>query len=134
LVQVLTRTDRQTERALLEHLDATVPEIADQVRAKMFLFEDIAKLDDRTIQRIMRELDLKELAKALKGASEEMRAAIFRNMSSRAAEMLQDELEAMGPMRADQLSRAQRNIINIVRRLEEQEEIVINRGGETDMV
>lgn len=134
LVQVLTRTDRQIERALLEHLDATVPEIADQVRAKMFLFEDIAKLDDRTIQRIMRELDLKELAKSLKGASEEMRTAIFRNMSSRAAEMLQDELEAMGPMRVDQLSRAQRNIINIVRRLEEQEEIVINRGGETEMV
>jgi flagellar motor switch protein FliG len=134
LVQVLTRTDRQTERALLDHLDATVPDIADQIRAKMFLFEDIAKLDDRTIQRIIRELDLKELAKALKNMREDMRAAIYRNMSSRAAEMLQDELETMGPMRSDQVSRAQRNIVNVVRRLEEQEEIVINRGGENEIV
>jgi flagellar motor switch protein FliG len=134
LVQVLTRTDRQTERTLLEHLDATVPEVADQIRAKMFLFEDIAKLDDRTIQRIIRELDLKELAKALKGSKEDMRAAIYRNMSSRAAEMLQDELETMGPMRLDQISRSQRTIVSVVRRLEEQEEIVINRGGESEIV
>jgi flagellar motor switch protein FliG len=134
LVQVLTRTDRQTERALLEHLDATVPEVADQIRSKMFLFEDIAKLEDRTIQRIIRELDLKELAKALKGTKEDMRAAIYRNMSSRAAEMLQDELETMGPMRSDQISRSQRNIVSIVRRLEEQEEIVINRSGENELV
>jgi flagellar motor switch protein FliG len=129
LVQVLTRTDRQTERTLLDHLDATVPEVAEQIRAKMFLFEDIAKLDDRTIQRIIRELDLKEMAKALKNAREDMRTAIYRNMSSRAAEMLQDELETMGPMRSDQVSRAQRSIVNVVRRLEEQEEIVINRAG-----
>lgn len=134
LVQVLTRTDRQTERALLEHLDATVPEVADQIRSKMFLFEDIAKLDDRTIQRIIRELDLKDLAKALKGAKEDMRTAIYRNMSSRAAEMLQDELETMGPMRSDQISRSQRNIVSVVRRLEEQEEIVINRSGENELV
>ena len=129
LVQVLMRTDRQTEKALLEHLDVTVPEIADQIRSKMFLFEDIAKLDDRTIQRIIREVDLKELGKSLKNAGEPLRTAIYRNMSSRAAEMLQDELETMGPMRADQISRAQRGIVNIVRRLEEQEEIVIIRGG-----
>ena len=129
LVQVLTRTDRQTEKALLEHLDVTVPEIADQIRSKMFLFEDIAKLDDRTIQRIIREVDLKELGKSLKSAGEPLRTAIYRNMSSRAAEMLQDELETMGPMRADQVNRAQRGIVNIVRRLEEQEEIVIIRGG-----
>ncbi len=134
LVQVLSRTDRQTERALLEHLDATVPDVADQIRAKMFLFEDIAKLDDRTIQRIIRELDLKELAKALKITRDDMRAAIYRNMSSRAAEMLQDELETMGPVRSDQVSRAQRNIVGVVRRLEEQEEIVINRGGESEVV
>lgn len=129
LVQVLTRTDRQIEKALLEHLDAAVPEIADQIRSKMFLFEDIAKLDDRTIQRIIREVDLKELAKSLKNAKEDLRAAIYRNMSSRAAEMLKDELEAMAPMRVDQISRAQRGIVNIIRRLEEQEEIVIMRGG-----
>ncbi len=134
LVQVLTRTDRQTEKVLLEHLDTTMPEIADQIRSKMFLFEDIAKLDDRTIQRIIREVDMKEVAKALKSTNETMRAAIYRNMSSRAAEMLQDELETMGPVRADQVSRAQRGIVNIVRRLEEQEEIVINRGGEGDAV
>jgi flagellar motor switch protein FliG len=134
LVQVLTRTDRQTEKVLLEYLDVAVPEIADQIRSKMFLFEDIAKLDDRTIQRIIREVDLKELAKSLKTAAEPMRSAIYRNMSSRAAEMLQDELETMGPMRSDQVSRAQRGIVNIVRRLEEQEEIVIARGNESDIV
>lgn len=134
LVQVLTRADRQIERALLEHLDATIPEIADQIRSKMFLFEDIAKLDDRAIQRIIREVDLKELAKALRGTREDMRTAIYRNMSSRAAEMLQEELESMGPMRAEQVSRAQRGIVNIVRRLEEQEEIIINRGNDTELM
>lgn len=132
LVQVLTRADRQTERSLLEHLDATVPEIADQIRSKMFMFEDISKLDDRSIQRIIREVDLKELARALRGTNEGMRTSIYRNMSARAADMLREELEAMGPMRADQVSRAQRGIINIVRRLEEQEEIVINRAGNGD--
>jgi flagellar motor switch protein FliG len=135
LVQVLVRTDRQTERSLLEHLDATAPEIADQIRAKMFVFEDIAKLDDRSIQRIIREVDLKELARALRGTKEDLRSAIFRNMSSRAAEMLRDEIDTMGPMRADQVSRSQRAIVNIVRRLEEQEEIVINRtGGENELL
>jgi flagellar motor switch protein FliG len=133
LVQVIMRTDRQTERTLLEQLDAAVPEIAEQVRAKMFVFEDIAKLDDRTIQRIIREVDLKELSRALKGAKDEMRVCIYRNMSTRAAEMLQDELDAMGPVRADHVSRAQRNIVNIVRRLEEQEEIIINRGNNENL-
>lgn len=134
LVQVLTRADRQMERTLLEHMDATIPEIADQIRSKMFLFEDIAKLDDRAIQRIIREVDLKELAKALRGTREDMKTAIYRNMSSRAAEMLQEELDSMGPMRADQVSRAQRAIVNIVRRLEEQEEIIINRGNDTELM
>lgn len=133
LVQVLMRSERQTERTLLEHLDATVPEIADQIRAKMFVFEDIAKLDDRAIQRIIREVDLKELSRALKGVKEDIRGFIYRNMSSRAAEMLKDELETMGPMRADQVSRAQRNIVNVIRRLEEQEEIVIQRG-DTELI
>ncbi len=134
LVQVLMRSDRNTERALLEHLEATAPDLADQIRSKMFVFEDIAKLEDRAIQRIIREVDLKDLARALRGTKEEMRRAIFRNMSTRAAEMLQDEIETMGAMRADQVSRAQRSIVSIVRRLEEQEEIVINRGGENEMV
>ena len=128
MVQVLMRADRQTERSLLEHLDAVVPELAEQIRAKMFVFEDIGKLDDRSIQRIIREVDMKELARALRGVTEDMKQSIFRNMSSRAAEMLRDELETMAPMRADQVSRAQRSIVNIVRRLE-QEEIIINRGG-----
>lgn len=134
LVQVLMRADRQTERTLLEHLDATVPEIADQIRSKLFVFEDIAKLDDRSIQRIIREVDLKELARALRGTREDIRKAIYRNMSSRAAEMLGDEIETLGPMRADQVSRAQRSIVNIVRRLEEQEEIVINRTDGDELV
>ncbi len=134
LVQVLTRTDRSTEKSLLEHLDATVPDIADQIRAKMFIFEDIAKLDDRAIQRIIREVDLKELARALRGTKEDMKSAIYRNMSTRAAEMLKDEIETMGPMRADQVSRAQRAIVNIVRRLEEQEEIIVNRGNELELL
>jgi flagellar motor switch protein FliG len=134
LVQVIMRTDRTTERALLEYLDSTIPEIAEQIRAKMFVFEDIAKLDDRSIQRIIREVDLKELAKAMRGAKDEMRACIYRNMSSRAADMLRDELESMGPMRPDQISRAQRAVVNIVRRLEEQEEIVLTRGGENERI
>ncbi|HKD74255.1 MAG TPA: flagellar motor switch protein FliG [Ktedonobacterales bacterium] len=134
LVQVLMCADRQTERTLLDHLDATVPELAEQIRSKMFVFEDIGKLDDRSIQRIIREVDMKELARALRGVGEEMKQAIYRNMSSRAAEMLRDELETMPPMRADQVSRAQRGIVNIVRRLEEQEEIIINRAGENELL
>lgn len=134
LVQVLMRSDRSTEKSMLEHLDSTAPELAEQIRAKMFVFEDIGKLDNRTIQRIIREVDLKDLAKGLRGSKEEMRRAIFRNMSSRAAEMLMDEIETMGAMRSDQISRAQRNIVNVVRRLEEQEEIVINRGNENELV
>jgi flagellar motor switch protein FliG len=134
MVQVLMRADRQTERTLLDHLDATVPELAEQIRAKMFVFEDIGKLDDRSIQRIIREVDMKELARALRGVTDEMKQAIFRNMSSRAAEMLRDELDTMAPMRTDQVSRAQRGIVNIVRRLEEQEEIIINRGGDNELL
>jgi len=134
LVQVLMRADRATEHALLEHLDATVPEIAEQIRAKMFVFEDIAKLDDRSIQRIIREIDMKELSRALRGTREDVKQAYFRNMSSRAADMLRDELETMQPMRADQVNRAQRGIVNIVRRLEEQEEIILNHGDENEVL
>ncbi len=130
LVQVLMRSDRQTEKNLLDHLDATVPEIAEQIRSKMFVFEDIAKLEDRAIQRIIREVDMKELARAMRGVKEDVRVTIYRNMSSRAAEMMRDELDTMGPMRSDQVSRAQRSIVNTIRRLEDQEEIVISRSDE----
>lgn len=130
LAEVLNRVDRSTERNIVENLERFDPELAESVKKLMFVFDDIIILDDRGIQRLLRELDSKDLALALKGANEDVRAKIFRNMSERAATMLQDDMEAMGPVRLKDVEETQQKIVNIIRRLEEAGEIVISHGGE----
>lgn len=134
LVEVLQWVDRNTERAIFDYLNDTNPELAEDIRKLMFTFEDLLQLDDRAIQQVLKEVDMKELALALKGASDALKEKIFRNMSARAVDMLKEEIEFMGPVRVRQVEEAQQRIVSIVRRLEEAGEIVISRGGEEEML
>ena len=108
--------------------------MADEIRQRMFIFEDIISLDDASIQRVIREVDSTDLAKALKGASDEVKERIFRNISRRAAEMLREDLEFMGPVRLREVEEAQQHVVKIIRRLDETGEIIISRGGEDAIV
>lgn len=130
LSEVLNRVDRSTERNIIENLERFDPELAESVKKLMFVFDDIIILDDRSIQRLLRELDTKDLALALKGASEEVQIKIFRNMSERASSMLREDMEAMGPVRLKDVEETQQKIVNVIRRLEEAGEVVISHGGE----
>ncbi|HHY47670.1 MAG TPA: flagellar motor switch protein FliG [Firmicutes bacterium] len=134
LVDVLNKVDRGTEKTILERLERDDPELADEVKKLMFVFEDIALLDDRTIQIILRDIDMKDLALALKAAGEEVQNRIFKNMSERAATMLKEDMEFMGPVRLRLVEEAQQRIVNMIRRLENAGEIVISRGGEDEVV
>lgn len=130
LVQLLAHVNRETEHNILSELERVAPEITDEVRSKMFLFEDIINLEDRSIQRILRDVDTKVLTKAMRGASDEVKNVIFKNMSVRAADSLREDIEALGPVHMDQVNKAQQAIVAVIRKLEEKEEIVISRGGE----
>lgn len=130
LAEVLNRVDRGTERNIIENLERFDPELAESVKKLMFVFDDIIELDDRSIQRVLREVDTKDLALALKGANEDVQQRIYRNMSERAAAMLQDDMDAMGPVRLKDVEETQQKIVNVIRRLEEAGEVVISRGGE----
>lgn len=134
VVDILNRVDRGTEKLILEELEKEDAELADEIRQRMFIFEDIITLDDASIQRVVREVESKDLARALKGASEEVKDRIFRNISKRAAEMLQEDLEFMGPVRLREVEEAQQRIVAIIRRLDESGEIIISRGGEDAIV
>lgn len=130
LVQVLTSVDRGTEKHILDRLTETDPTLAEEVRKMMFTFDDVISLDDRSIQRVLREVDSKDLALALKAARDDLKELIFSNMSARAAEMLREEITFLGPVRIRNVEDAQQRIVTIIRRLEEQEEVVISRGEE----
>ncbi len=130
LVNILNRVDRSTEKTILEELEASDPDLADEIRKQMFVFEDIVKLHDTAIQRVLREVDTKDLARAMRGANEEVNERIFKNMSRRAADMLRDEIQYMGPIRLREVEEAQQKIVQIIRRLDETGEIIIARGGE----
>jgi flagellar motor switch protein FliG len=134
LVDILNKVDRATEKAILEALGDRDPELSEQIKNLMFVFEDIIHLDDRSVQQVLREVDTKELSLALKGVSEEVANKVFRNMSKRAASMLQEEMEYMGPVRLRDVETAQQRIVNIIRQLEEQGEIIIARGGEEELI
>jgi flagellar motor switch protein FliG len=134
LVDLLNQVDRATERTILETLEEQNPELADEVRRMMFLFEDITALDDRSIQQVLREVDTKELAVALKGTSDEVQQKIYTNMSERAAAIIKEDLEFMGPIRVKQVEEAQQKIVAVIRRLEDAGQIVIVRGGEDQLV
>ena len=134
VVEIINSTDRTTERNIMEYLEENDPELAEEIKKRLFVFEDISRLDDRSLQRVLREVDMKELGLALKGATEELRAKFFKNMSKRAAEMLQEDMDYMGPVRVKDVEESQQKVVNVVRGLEEAGEIVIASGGEDELV
>ena len=134
VVAIINRVDRGPERNIIEALEEQDPELAEEIKKRLFVFEDIIGMDDRSLQRVLREVDMKDLSLALKGATEELRVKFFRNMSKRAAEMLKEDMDFMGPVRVRMVEEAQQKIVNVVRALEEAGEIVIARGGEEELV
>lgn len=134
LVDLLNRVDRATERMILESLSENNPELAEEVKNMMFVFEDIVTLDDRAVQSILKEVDVKELATALKGTDKSVMDKIFTNMSERACEMLKEDMEYMGPVKLRTVEEAQQKIVSVIRRLEEAGEISIGRGEEEVLV
>lgn len=134
IVDIINNADRGTERNIMEHLEENDPELAEEIKRRLFVFEDISKMDDRSLQRVLREVEMKELSLALKGATDELRGKFFRNMSKRAAEMLREDMDYMGPVRVKDVEEAQQKVVNVVRALEDVGEIIISRGGEEDLV
>jgi len=132
VAEILNRTGRSTEKAVLERLDSQDPELAEEVRNQMFVFDDIAKLTDREIQMILREVDTKDLAVALKGGSEELQNRIFGNVSERVGTMIKEEMEFSGPVRMSDVEDVQLRVVQTVRQLEEAGQITIVRGDSTD--
>ncbi len=133
-VDILNAVDRGTEKFIMEELDIRDAELSEEIRRRMFVFEDIVSLDNRSIQRIIREIDNSQWAIALKGASEEVKEVIFANMSKRLVEMIKEDIEFMGPVRIRDIEEAQQNIVNIIRKLEEDGEIITPRGGDEIIV
>jgi flagellar motor switch protein FliG len=135
VAEILNQTGRSTEQSVLSDIEKRNPELATEIKNLMFVFEDLVLLDDRSIQRLLRDLDTKELSVALKSTSEEVKESVFRNMSERAAGMIKEELEFMGPVRLKDVEESQMNIVETIRSLEEEGEIVISgRGGEEEIV
>jgi flagellar motor switch protein FliG len=135
VAEMLNQVDRGAEKNILGNLERENPELATEIKNLMFVFEDIGMLDDRGIQRVLKEVDTKELGLALKGASEAVSEKFFKNMSSRAAEMMKDDMQFMGPVKLKDVEASQQRIVDVVRRLEDDGEIVISgRGGEDEVV
>jgi flagellar motor switch protein FliG len=134
IVEILNLVDRASEKQIIESLEDEDPELAEEIKKRMFVFEDIVMLDDKAIQKVMREVDGQELAKALKSVDQEVQDKIFRNMSKRAAGMLKEDMEFMGPVRLKDVEEAQQKIVSIIRRLEDAGDIVVARAGEDELV
>ncbi len=134
VVEILNTVDRGTEKHIMETLEIEEPDLADEIRKKMFVFEDVLLLDDRSIQRMLRDVDNNDLAVALKGANEQVQTAIFNNLSKRLAVMIKEDMEFMGPVRMKDVEEAQQKIVNVIRKLEDTGEIVISRGGGDEVI
>ncbi|PJI09866.1 MULTISPECIES: flagellar motor switch protein FliG [Clostridium] len=134
LVDILNQVDRTTEKNITEGLEKENPELAEKVKESMFVFEDIISLDDAAIQRVLREVDNKDLGMALKGCSEEVADAVYRNQSKRASAALKEDIEFLGPVRLVDVEKAQQKIVGVIRRLDDAGEIVISRGGEDAII
>src|SRR5574344_1598846 len=134
IVEILNTVDRSTEKHIMEILEMDEPELADEIRKKMFVFEDILLLDSRAIQRVLRDVDNADLAIALKSANEEVQNAIFDNLSKRLAAMIKEDMEFMGPVRMKDVEEAQQKIVSVIRKLEDAGEIVISRGGGDEII
>ena len=135
VAEILNLADRSTEKAIMEGLEAEDPDLVEQIRRLMFVFEDIKMVDDKGIQTILKELDNDDLTLALKTASEELKSKIFKNMSERAAAMIAENMQYMGPVRVSDVEAAQQRIVDIVRRLEDSGDIIISgRGGDSELL
>ncbi|MFQ3960946.1 flagellar motor switch protein FliG [Leptospira borgpetersenii] len=134
VVEILNLVNRGTEKTIIEALEEEDPELAEEIKKRMFVFEDIVLLDDRAIQKVMREVDNSDLAKALKSVDTEVQEKIFKNMSKRAANLLREDMDFMGPIRIKDVEDAQQKIVNIIRKLEDAGEIVVARAGEDELV
>lgn len=134
VVEILNTVDRGTERHIMETLEVEAPELAEEIRKKMFVFEDILLLDDRAIQRVLRDVENNDLAVALKSANDDVKNAILGNVSKRLAVMIKEDMDFMGPVRMKDVEEAQQKIVNIIRKLEDAGEIVISRGGGDEIV
>ncbi|MGD6832720.1 flagellar motor switch protein FliG [Sutcliffiella halmapala] len=134
VVDVLNQVDRSTERTILDALEIQDPELAEEIKKRMFVFEDIVTLDNMAIQRVIRDVENEDLMLALKVASEEVKEIVFKNMSKRMVETMKDDMEYMGPVRLKDVEEAQSRIVGIIRKLEEAGEIVIARGGGDDII
>jgi flagellar motor switch protein FliG len=134
LVNIINRSDRSTERQIVEGLEALDPALADEVRSRMFMFEDIVTLDDRSVQQVLRQVDTSQLSFALKGVADGVRDKIVSNMSERAAVTLMEEVELLGQVRLTQVEEAQQSVIRTIRQLEEEGQIMLRRGGDDEFV
>ena len=134
IVEILNASDRSTERNVLEALENRNSDLADEIRRKMFVFEDIVKLDKRAVQRVMKEVENADLTIALKNASEEVMNIIFNNMSTRLRDMIKEDMDYMGPVRVRDVEEAQQRIVNIIRRLQDAGEIIVSRGAEDEVI
>ena len=134
IVEILNLVDRSSEKSIIESLEEDDPDLAEEIKKRMFVFEDIVMLDNRAIQKVLRDVDQQELAKALKSVDTEVQDKIFSNMSKRAASMLNEDMEFMGPVRLKDVEESQQKIVSIIRRLEDSGDIVIARSGEDELV
>ncbi|MDR2088129.1 MAG: flagellar motor switch protein FliG, partial [Clostridiales Family XIII bacterium] len=134
IAEIMNSVDRATEKYIFDELSKTDAKLADEIRKKMFVFEDIITLDGMAIQRFLREVETKEMAVALKGSNENVMRVIFENMSQRMRETVESEMEYLHNIRMRDVDEAQQKIVAIIRRLEEEGEIVINKGGKDDMI
>jgi flagellar motor switch protein FliG len=134
IVDIINQVDRATEKQIIDALEDEDPDLAEEIKKRMFVFEDIVLLSDKDVQRVMREVDSRELSKALKNMDQEVQDRIYRNMSKRAAAMLKEDMEFQGPMRLKDVEEAQQKIVSIIRHLEDTGEVVIARSGEDEMV
>jgi flagellar motor switch protein FliG len=134
LVEIINKADRSTERSILEGLDALDRELAEEIRGRLFVFEDITGLEDRAVQLVLRQVDGTDLARALKGVTEEVRGKVLSNMSERASQNLVEEIELMGRVRLSEVEEAQAKVVQAIRALEESGQIVISRGGDDEFV
>jgi flagellar motor switch protein FliG len=134
LIGVLNAVERATEKNIIETMEVQEPSLAEEVKKRLFVFEDVVLIDDRSLQRLMKEIDMKDLSISLKGVTDEVKEKFYKNMSKRAAEMLKEEMAYMGPVRIRDVDQAQQRIVAIVKKLEARGEVVIARPGEEELI
>ncbi len=134
IVEIINSVDRSTEKSIIENLEEEDPELAEEIKKRMFVFEDIVLLDDRAIQKVLREVDTSDLSKALKSVDADVQDKIYKNMSKRAAALLKEDMDYMGPIRLKDVEESQQKIVNVIRKLEDSGDIVVARAGEDEMV